>query len=411
MDKNILSTSELNRLVNRMMVGQVVSWSNYDRQQIVEVYKTNSYIFSIVNKIARAAKSINVMAGNYVDGSFVENPNGKLAKLWATPSKGLSTDEFIERLTLLFYLFGEDFIYYQTFMAGNDAKKIIPGSIQIAPPQVVDIKHENLVPTAYIIDGNTAQTIDAANMIHIKAFNPDFEDLHGLPYVAVASRLIDKLNAADETETKTYQNGGPAYLVSPNVPGAVEDTTFKSFIDRLKTIWKGSDSKRGVAGVNIPVKLERIGQNPSDMGVFETQTQTLNMLLVAWGLDPGLFSTEASTYNNKQVMERAIYTEAAIPFVKKLINKLNDIVQPIYGEILEIDTSDIEVLQPNFRDKAEWMTLAGVYSNNEIRTATMYPARDSEDSDKTPLELMDSTALKGFDTDVIEKPIIGKKQE
>ena len=95
-----------------------------------------------------------------------------------------------------------------------------------------------------------------------------------------------------------------------------------------------------------------------------------------------------------------------IPFLKKLINKLNDVFEPIYKERIELDTSDIEVLQPNYRDKAEWMTLAGVFTDNEIRTATSFDKLNSEVSDKTPNELTMGNEVAGYDKDELGNEVI-----
>jgi HK97 family phage portal protein len=405
MDISKLSASELQKLISTYTRGWSVSYTSWSREEIADTYAENPYIFSIVNKIARAAKNIRIMAGKYVDGVFEENENSELIKLIKNPNVLLTQEEFIERGTISYYTFGETFIYFDRFMAGNSAKKVIPGTLQLAPPQIVDIKMQGYLPESFVINFQYSKTISHENMIQLKAFNPDWEDAHGLPFVEVAGKLIDKVEAADETETKTYQNSGPAYLASPSAAGDVEDSTFQSFINKLKTAWKKDSNKRSIAGVNIPINIQPVGQNPADMGVLESQQNAVRMLLVLWGLDPGLFDVEASTYNNKQVMERAIYTEAAIPFVKKMIDKMNAVFEPIYGERLEIDTSDIEVLQPNLKERAEWMTTANVFTENEIREATSYSKRESENADKTPSELMQSS-LDGFDTETLNEPII-----
>lgn len=405
MDISKLSETELQKLISRYIRSSQVAWSAWDREAIVDTYKTNPYIFSITNKIARAAKSIRIMAGNDVDGVFKENEKSELLNTISKPNAMLSLEEFIERATIMYYLFGEAFIFNERFMAGNSVKKIIPGTLQLAPPQLIDIKMERYLPVAYIINRDQTREIPTENVIHVKSYNPDWEDLHGLPYVEVAGRLIDKIDAADETETKTYQNSGPAYLAAPASSGDVDDSTFQDFIRKLKSVWKKNDNKRSIAGTNIPINIQAIGQNPQDMGVFDSQKNTVRVLLTLWGLDPGLFDTDASTYNNKAVMERAVYTEAAIPFLKKLVTKINDVYEPIYNERLELDTSDIEVLQPNFKERAEWMTLANAYTENEIREATSYGKRESENADKTPSEMI-GMDLPGFNDTEIDNDII-----
>jgi len=139
-----------------------------------------------------------------------------------------------------------------------------------------------------------------------------------------------------------------------------------------------------------------LGSTPTDLGTIESQKNTIKVLLTLWGLDPGMFDTDASTYNNKQMMEQTVYTEAAIPFVEKMIEKLNDKFEPYYKAKLVIDTSDIEALQPNYKEKVEWMTLAGVFTDNEIREATGYARLEDKNADLTQSQRIDAVALQGF---------------
>lgn len=406
MDISKLSQSELTRLVGRMLMGNAISYTTYDLDKIVEVYNTNGYVYSIVNRIASASRSVNFMVGKTIDDQFIENRASELYKVISKPSALLTVSELKEYATIYYMLFGECFVYFERYEAGNSKGKIIPGTIQLAPPNTVEIKHENYIVTGYVINGFTERPISPQNMIHVRAFNPDYEQLHGTSPVAVAGRLIDKINAADDTETMAYQNGGPAVLVSPRNPDGVEQTSFQNFIRGLKNIWKSKNDKRGIGGSNIPVDVHQMGQTSTAMGTIESQKNTLKILLVLWNLNPGLFDTDASTYENVQVMERQIYTQAAIPFIEKLVDKLNNVFEPIYGDMIVTDTSGIEALQPNFKERVEWMSLAGVFTDNEIREALGYDRLDSDISNLSPNEMLEGSMTEGFNDDDLNQDVI-----
>ena len=398
-----MTQTQLQSLIYRYRDAWTVNWSNYDREAIVRVLKTNTYIFSIISKIARAAKTINIAAGNTVNGEFIEDPNSELLKNLKSPNPYQSQKEFIEQAVTQFNAFGEIFICFDTYEGGNSRGKMIPGTLELAPPNLMDIKAVIGKPVAYVVNGDVTRTLPAENVIHVKAYNPDYQDLHGLPYIAVAGKMIDKINAATEAETKTFQNTGPATMVVPKNVDSINTAEFTGFMGLIRRIWKSE--ARGVAGVNVPMEFHQMGSNPTDMGTIESQNNTLQILLTLWGLDAGLFTTEASTFNNKQVMERAVYTEAALPTLERIIEKLNSRFGQIYKVELVADTSAIEVLQPSYRERVEWMTLAGVFTDNEIREALSYDRRDGEESDLTPSEAVSSTALEGFndvDQNVIE---------
>jgi HK97 family phage portal protein len=404
MDISSLTNSELQRLISRYTQGWQVSWSSYSRERVVEILQTNGQVYAIIQKIARAAQNINLMVGNTLDDSFEETPNNPLYKLINTPNILMTRKEFIEIATIHYMSFGECFITYDTYDGGNNRGQAIEGTFQLIPPQLVDIKHKGYIPFEYVINNDFTGTIPAERVIHIKNYNPDYQDLHGLSPVQVALTLIDKWEAANTTETLTFQKGGPAYLVTPKeADGIPNDDEFRGFMGLLRSIWKRE--RKGVAGVNKPVEVHHLGETPVAMGTIESQNNTVKVLLTIWGLDAGLFDVSASTYNNKQVMDRTVYTEAALPFVNKMVDKLNARFKQVYGAEITTDTSGIEALQDNYKVKAEWMTLAGVFSENEIREAMGYDEVDAPSADLTPSQQMDNIT-EGFNDDDLNEPVV-----
>lgn len=401
-----LTKSDIVGLIGQGLMHWQVSWSNYDRRKIVETLKTNGYVFSIVSKIARSATKIEWVIGNTINNQFQADDKNRLYKALKYPNPLQSEKEFKQAITMQYFSFGECFIYFDRYDAGNNKGEIIEGSLFLAPPDIVDIKHERYIPTGYVVNGDVNKTIPIENMIHVRAFNPDYKDLHGLPYIAVAGTLIDKLNAANETETKTFQNSGPAVLVSAKQPDSFIDDQYLNFIGRLKKAWRNVANKRGVIGTSGSVDVHQLGMSPSDMGTIESQKNTTKILLALWGLDPGLFDTDASTYNNKKTIEQSVYNECAIPFMELFTSKVNQYFSTIYKAELRIDTSQIEALQPNYVEKVQWMIDAGVFTDNEIRDALNYDMRDTDVSETTPNERMQLSATEGFEKEELDNEIV-----
>lgn len=244
MDISRMTQTQLQSLIYRYRDAWTVNWSNYDREAIVRVLKTNTYIFSIISKIARAAKTINIAAGNTVNGEFIEDPNSELLKNLKSPNPYQSQKEFIEQAVTQFNAFGEIFICFDTYEGGNSRGKMIPGTLELAPPNLMDIKAVIGKPVAYVVNGDVTRTLPAENVIHVKAYNPDYQDLHGLPYIAVAGKMIDKINAATEAETKTFQNTGPATMVVPKNVDSINTAEFTGFMGLIRRIWKSEARDR-----------------------------------------------------------------------------------------------------------------------------------------------------------------------
>jgi HK97 family phage portal protein len=418
LQKLLNNPTELTKLVQLMLSKNRVVWSNYDRQKIEEVIKHNSYVFSAIQKIAKACVNIQFLVGRSDnDGGFTEDKNNPLYKILKSPSPIMDGVDFKEQGAFWYYGFGELFLYGMKYEAGNDKGKVTTQGLMYCPPQITDIVADGIVPTGYVINSNITKAFPINNVLHLKAFNPDWEDLHGLPFIAVAGRLIDKLDSADETEVKNFQNGGPAYIASAKEASSYSKEEHESLIDMLKRMWKNPKNKGGIAGTSGVINIQAVGKSPVELGTIESTKNTLRMLCAVWGLDPGLFDTEASTYNNKQEINKAIYTEAAIPFMERFASKLTAWLGEAYGGVeVRIDTSNVEVLQPNNQAKVQWMSLAGVYTDNEIREATGYDSRESDLSDLTPNEALsnDPSALySGSDLDkpIVDKPALGVSTE
>ena len=405
-DFNKISQVELVRLIGQYTINKNISWSKYDREKIVETLKINGYVYSIVSKVARLAANVNIMAGKTVNGTFQENPNSLYLKAFKRPNPMLSLSEFMHNSTYLFHSFGELFIYYETYDGGNNKGQIIPGTIFISPPQITDIVETRYIPTGYIINGQVNKEVTINRMVHVANFNPDYTDMHGLPFIMVAGKFIDKLDAANETETKTYQNSGPSVLISPKEVDSFSDDQYISFLQRLKRAWRKPENKRGIIGTSGQVEVNQLGMSPSDMGTIESQKNTMKALLALWGLDPSTFDESNIAYNSKLIIDQDIYKSVIIPFVNSLLDKLNNRFADVYGEELVIDTSGIEALQPNLKEKTSWMVAANVFTDNEIRDAIGYDKRESDVSDMTPTERLDKESLAGFDLESLNKNVV-----
>lgn len=404
----INNPNQLQKLVSQLMLNKRISWSTYDRKNIENTIKQNSYVFSAISKIAKASTNLNLLVGKYDSkGVFTEDKNNGLYKLLQRPNPVTDIKAFIEAVIFWYYPFGECFVYADRYTAGANAGQVFSNGLWLAPPQLTEITANGLIPTGYVINTNTSKEIPFGNMLHLKAFNPDYEDMHGLPYLAVAGKLVDKLDSIDEMEVKAFQNSGPAYLLSPKENSSLTKPEYENIIDWFRKIWKNPKTKGGIAGTSALVDLKEIGKSPVDLGTIESQKHTLRMLCSVWGLDPGLFDVEASTYNNKQEINKSIYTEAAIPFMTRFASGLTHWLGEAYGGVeVIIDTSNVEVLQPNLEKKVQWMVSANVFSDNEIREATGYEAIESPIANLIPSEKMDIEAIQGFEPKNLDKDVI-----
>lgn len=404
----IVTTEQLEKALRNFNF-QSVSYTEWNRPRITKEIRSNGYLYAILTTISRATNVINYMVGTVLDdGAFEEDKKNELYKALKNPNPTESHKKFRAKAAFDFAAWGEVFIFFERYEAGNNRGQLIPSSLQILPAEITDIKVEGMKVIGYVVDGDTTRVVSPDNVLHVKNHNPKWDDFHGLSPIAVAGTMIDKLNAANETETKTFQNSGPAKLVSAKNEDSFSDNQFIAFMQRLKRSWRKPENKRGVIGSSAQLEVHDLGMSPADMGTIDSQANTVKALLTVWGLNAGLFDTDASTYNNKLLMNKQTYTEVVIPFCTDFYSAFELKFSAFYGDVvIEVDTSEVEALQPNFKEKAEWMVMSGVFTDNEIRHALSYDMRDTEESDLTPNERFNSEIFTGFtddnlNTDVVE---------
>ena len=403
-------TSGILKYIHRLMGGIAVVWTRYDKQKYARAYETNAYVFAIINKIAIAFQNVRFMTvRDREDGTIEEVKDNELAKLLEDPNPYMDKGELSDRICREYFIYGESFLFGTRKAAGgNNNGKVDKDGLLPVNPELVDIKSKNgIVPEKYIIGGFMESNVDPGNMLHIKNYNPDWKSAHGLSLINVAGKLIDKLDAADEVEVRNFQNGGPAWIASAKDADSFSETQYTNLIHRFKSLWKKDSNKGSIIGTSGAINIQHVGKSPADLATTESIKETVKSLAMVFGLDPGTFDVEASTYNNKELMEKALYTFVVLPFALKYATKLTWWLGGAYGNVrVEVDGTAIEILQSNKKELVSWMKDSEVFSDNEIREALSYDRIEDERLDQTPAEKIEQEALTGFDEDDLNEDVI-----
>jgi HK97 family phage portal protein len=385
------------QFIKELMGGIGIRWTDFNRRLLTTIYRDNPYVFAIIERLASYHANIRYMAVRDLPDGSIEEVDTGLGELLENPSSIMGKKEFYDAVIRYYYTYGEAVIYGQQFEGGNSRGMIDKDGLMLINPELLTIQTDGPRPTGYIV-GNRRPALPAENICHVKAFNPQWDDPHGHPFIRSALRIIDKLNAADEIEVKNFQNGGPAWVASAKNPDSFSSEEYNSFIDRLKALWKSPKNKGGVVGTSAQIDLQHVGKSPVDMGVQASIDASVKTLAMVFGLDAGTFDTTSSTYNNKLLIDKAIYTSVIIPFAEKFASKMTAWLGEKYGGVrVEVDTTGIEALQSNKGEMINWMTTANVFTDNEIREAVSYDRVDAPEADLTPAERRSQYALTGFD--------------
>ena len=366
----------ITKILSSLFVKNSVVFCDYNRKQITEAYSNNDVLFSAINKIAWAVQNLRIVPAEIgKDGSITEKLDSELALF--------CQKRLVNEFVVNYLLFGESFIYAPKLTAGNNRGKLAKPdtgeAILILPSEVVEIKSNSPFDiVGYLVEGMMSDPLQASDVIHIKNVNPDWRNLHGVPFVKVAGKQIDKINSVDEIEVKNFQNGGPAYVVSPKDDMAAPLDGFAGFIERFKKKFFDPKNKGGIVGVNNAIVMDRVGDTPVDLGTVESRKAAVRSLSVIFNLDPGIFDTDASTVNNKATMLAGLYTQAAIPIATIYRDGVSEAFKEAYGTELIVDSSEIDVLKKNVGEQIKAMQQVQAFTLDEIRDAAGYQKLENE---------------------------------
>ena len=130
--------------------------------------------------------------------------------------------------------------------------------------------------------------------------------------------------------------------------------------EKFKQRAGGSENYNKMLTVGSKVKYTSLGLSPKDLTLTDLDINKLRKFCNVYGLSSQLFNDPANkTFNNLGEAKKSLYTEAAIPLAQLFVDAWNENLVPIFNEqdnkeyYIELDTSEIEVLQKDKKAEAE----------------------------------------------------------
>ncbi|CCH01943.1 hypothetical protein FAES_3937 [Fibrella aestuarina BUZ 2] len=249
----------------------------------------------------------------------------------------------------------------------------------------------------YYID-NQGQKLPAAEVCHIRRFNPMFNDddtaLWGLSKLVSSQQLVDRSNAALEAEYALMINQGKKTIIFPKSEKGVglNPQEFANMTLAMETVRrKLKHTKTGdFANFNTELGLLEIGMSAADLGIGDTHGLTKEDLCALWGFNTlAVFSPmDNAKYSNLQEATKMSLRQGILPDLYLTYDKLS---QFILGKrdlkkrkvILQPNTDVFPELQPDYKsikEKADGMIL----TPNERREMFGWGRLDFEGMD-TPM--------------------------
>ena len=348
-------------------------------------YAGNADVYSIISKINNMSRQgrIKLVQKNN-KGEEEEVTGHPLNEFLYFVNSSMSFEMFWAATHIYKLTVGNSYWYKPMITVGPDIGKTL--ELHIMPAQFTEvIPGDWLNPVkGYKMNFDNEVTFTPNQVYHQKFFDPRFNDtffLYGLSPIKAAAQVVAKLNEAEATEQKSFENSSPPYILFRKQDGRTmyEGLTKEQQFDLKKQLRENSQQlKRGEPVVSrIELDMLKLGVSPVDLGILESSIAGMRRLCNIYNIPSVLMNdNENSSYNNVSSARRAAWTDCIIPLNKSfatdltyfLTNGINE-YEPFY---FVYDYSEVEEMQEAIAGRVTWMRQAG-WSKNEIRQATGRP--------------------------------------
>ena len=410
----------LKALYSTKIMSGIASYMNDTPEAYIrQGYTGNADVYSIINRIVRMSSQARLALYRVENNKWVEVLDHELTAFTRSANPTMSINEFIGGHLVYKLSIGNSYWYKPVLDAGVNRGKTT--ELWLMPANNVLIKGGEswMNPIGgYELNTNTTVPFSVEEVYHSKFFNPLFGEygtLYGLSPLRAASRIVAKMNEAETTELKQFQNQSPPYLLFKDTQDALMGTLDDTQVAGIEKTFKdyGKKHKSG-APIVLPEKfgMIKLGVSPVDLGILESSQEGRRILCNIFGLQSELFNDKArSTYNNVIEVKKDAWNNCIKPNLddtaSALTSFLIDKIPAYKGLFFAFDYSQIAELQDDYAKMVEWMSKAK-YTPNEMREATGAQPFDNELMNEpwiamgeSPLSSMANTVdplpLKNFD--------------
>jgi HK97 family phage portal protein len=372
-------------------------------------YNINADIYSVVSDIAQKGASIPLVCYEVIDDNALKNYKASRKgrptddnlilsnKLKTKALRQVEYDNPIQKLIdkpnadddpFNFYqtsigftcICGNNYWYTPTLDMGADKGKVI--ELRIMPSQFTGIVVTQGFPARVlgyevIIDG--LRLLQSAEVIHMKFPNYDWsvdgQQFYGLSPLKAGFNLLNLSNAIETTQISSFNNGGPAVLITNK--SISPDERAVDQMGRIKKAW--NDEYTGPTNANkfklmagdvsaIPLGLDNVS-----LDIIAADERVMDKICNLYGISSIMFNNHsASTESNVKEMIRDSWTRGILPLRKMHADSFNRAIVPAYQQkgvryFVDMDLSGIADLQPDKAIQATWLNTSWWIPPNEKR--------------------------------------------
>lgn len=332
---------------------------NKPKKNFDEGFNSNTYVYSIINRIVNTATSIPII---------VENKN-KLNE-WEVLEEG-DFYNFVNKPNPnenFYNLFEKAIIYF--LVNGNAIFNGVKGIGNPAFSEIHVLSPLNMEPDLktsmygvyadnwkYYI-GNKEYTIKAEDLKLVKMFNSDTSDIFGMSPLSAAYRTLVASNEIILADASLIKNRGAIGMLSNKGERPLTQPERDATDKALKTAIGGGEQFGSIKTTSGNFDFISFAMSPTDLKILESGVMKLRDLCSIYGASSKLFNDiNASTFNNLKEDMKSFYLSAVLPPYERILEAYcmfvldgwNKRDNTIYN--VRIDYDSIEALQEDLTQK------------------------------------------------------------
>lgn len=325
------AVNKLNQAVYSFFSGFFYTLTTNKKTYVDEGYRKNLDVYSIVKLIASKSADAKFTGVKY-EGNEQKDlpPTDYINKILKRPNPTERQQQFVEEAITWLMLTGDIYIYKLRYISGPDKGKV--NQLYLLPSQYVQIIGGGWLEPVKgykLIIGDQEVEFTTDDVTHIKYFNPNWDisgsQLYGQSPLEAAINTIQSSNEATNAKIKAFLNGGVSGLLSSADPNmALSTEQIDHLNDKIREKNTGTNNAHRITATNGMVNYQQIGLSPADLEVLKSIQFDANQLCKVFGVDPILFDTNSSSYNNKKEAYKALVNNVVIPALNLLKDGLDD---------------------------------------------------------------------------------------
>ena len=340
-----------------------------------DVFKDLNYPDAF-NSIPEVSTVIGLKARAFSNGVIkAVDKNGKevdkVPAVLKKPNWFQDTNEFMRQTKLFHEIYGNEYLYMM-FGVGFDPSN--SKALYTIPPNLIECQYKDDQPFFVHTEQpkikytliESDQTIPTEQIIHMNDNrvtvnkSTDKAILTGESKMKGLSAAINNLRYAYEARGIILKNRGAMGILSnssTDVAGAVPlDPDERERVQKEYRNYGSLATQNQVIITNANLKWQKMGVNPSELGLFEEAEQDFFKICDTYGTPIDLFaSTKGSTFENQRQAEKGLYLRTIIPEANEWIASVSQGLK-LDGIKLVIDYSHLPIFQEDMKARGDSLT-------------------------------------------------------